>query len=158
MKKGIIATITAISGITAGATLTGKVMKKEIEKNKSMSDKHLTLFVMMSKWVELKQKGKCLKSYFEDKNYKKIAIYGMSYVGERLVEELKNSDVEIAYGIDKNASGIYTNINMVTPEENLERVDAIIVTPVFFFDEIEDELSKKIDCPIISLEDILYEM
>ena len=83
---------------------------------------------------------------------------GKSVLLNQIVEELKNSNIEIAYGIDKNASGIYTDINMVTPEENLEKVDAIIVTPVFFFDEIEEELSKKIDCPIISLEDILYEM
>ena len=29
---------------------------------------------------------------------------------------------------------------------------------VVFFDEIEEKLSMKIDCPIISLEDILYEI
>ncbi len=40
----------------------------------------------------------------------------------------------------------------------LERpVDAIVVTAITFYDEIKEELSRKIDCPIISLEDILYE-
>ena len=158
MKKGVVAIITAIFGIGVGAIGTEKIIGKEIQKNKKMSDKHLTLFVMMSRWVELKQKGKCLKSYFEENDYKKIAIYGMSYAGERLVEELQGSNIEIAYGIDKNASRIYAEISMVTLEEKLEKVDAVVVTPIFFFEEIEEELSKKIDCPIISLEDILYEM
>ena len=47
---------------------------------------------------------------------------------------------------------------MVATEEKLEKVDAIIVTAVSFFDQIEEELSEKISCPIISLEDILYEV
>jgi hypothetical protein len=37
-------------------------------------------------------------------------------------------------------------------------VDAIVVTAITFFDEIEEKLSEKIDCPIISLDDILYEV
>ena len=40
----------------------------------------------------------------------------------------------------------------------LEAVDAVIVTPIFFMDEIEEMLSGKMDCPIVSLEDILYEI
>ena len=40
----------------------------------------------------------------------------------------------------------------------LETVDAVVVTAITFFDEIEERLSEKVDCPIISLEDILYEV
>ena len=43
-------------------------------------------------------------------------------------------------------------------EDTLDDVDAIVVTAVTFFDEIEDELHKKVNCPILSLEDILYEV
>ena len=82
----------------------------------------------------------------------------MSYAGERLLEELKDSKIDVKYGIDKNADGIYSDIELVTMEDKLETVDAIVVTPIFFFDQIEEELSKKISCPIISLEDILYEV
>ena len=62
------------------------------------------------------------------------------------------------YGIDKNADNIYMDVNIVTMEDELKPVDAIVVTPIFFFDDIEEELSQKIDCPIISLEDVLYEV
>ena len=41
------------------------------------------------------------------------------------------------------------------PEEVLKDVDAIIVTPIFYFEEIKRKLSAKVRCPIISLEDII---
>ena len=40
----------------------------------------------------------------------------------------------------------------------LAEADAVIVTAIYNFDEIEEKLSDLIDCPIISLEDIIYEI
>ena len=82
----------------------------------------------------------------------------MSYVGETLLGELKDSEIRIAYGIDQNADGIYTDVEIVSVDNDLEDVDAIVVTAITFFDEIEEKLSAKMSCPIISLEDILYEV
>ena len=42
--------------------------------------------------------------------------------------------------------------------EEFENVDAVVVTAITFFDEIREELTTKIGCPIVSLEDILYGM
>lgn len=74
------------------------------------------------------------------------------------MEELKDSDIEVAYGIDRNAYRIYADVDIISVDDNLEDVDAIVVTAITFFDEIEDNLSQKISCPIISLDDILYEV
>lgn len=148
----------ALLGIGAGAVATGKVMGDEINSWQQMSDKHLALFQMMNQWVKVKQKGKNLSQYFVANNYKNIAIYGMSHVGETLVEELKNSETIVKYGIDKNADVIYSEVEVVTMEDELEKVDAIVVTAITFLDEIAEKLVKKVDCPIISLEDILYEI
>ena len=114
--------------------------------------------MMMNQWVKVKQEGKNLSEYFEKQGYKKIAIYGMSYAGETLVNELENTSVQILYGIDKNADSIYANIDVFSIEDSLEEVDAVIVTAITFFDEIEEELSTKFSCPIISLENVLYEI
>lgn len=161
MKKGmvfVLGIVSAFTGAVAGAGIMGKIGKGDTEKIQSMSDKHLSLFLMMNQWVKVKQEGKNLSAYFVKKGYKKIAIYGMSYAGECLVNELENSEITIKYGIDKNADSIYTDIEVVNPEDNLEEVDAVVVTPIFFMSEIEEMLSKKLSCPIISLEDILYEV
>lgn len=158
MNKGIISVLSSLMGAAVGAGVVGKITGESIEKAQNQSSKHLTLFLMMNQWVKVKQEGKNLAEYFEKEGYKNIAIYGMSYAGETLVEELKNTNVHIAYGIDKNANTIYADFDVVTMDEKLLPVDAIVVTAISFFDEIEESLSEKINCPILSLEDILYEV
>lgn len=156
MKKGIISLLSVGAGAAAGAIATVQSSNKKQAKAWQMSDKHLALFKMMNQWVAVKQQGKNLAEYFEANGYKSIAIYGMSYAGESLVEELKDTGIEVKYGIDKNASNLYSAIDVYSMEDELESVDAVVVTPIFFFDEINEELNQKFDCPIVSLEDILY--
>lgn len=158
MNKGLIAMLSASVGTVTGAVVSGKISGKAIEQTKLLSNKHLELFLLMNQWVKVKQEGKNLSSYLEKKGYKRIAIYGMSYAGLTLYDELKGSDVKVAYGIDKNADSIYADIEVISMNESLKEVDAIIVTAISYFDEIEEELSQKINVPIISLEDIVFEV
>lgn len=158
MKKGIIALISGLVGITAGAGIVAKVFGKSLSKTNNLSDKHLALFLMMNQWVKVKQEGKNLADYFEINGYKKIAIYGMSYVGETLVDELSGSGTEVVYGIDNRADSIYLDLDIVTMEDSLEEVDAVVVTAITFFEEIVEKLEEKLNCSVISLEDILYEI
>ena len=158
MKKRVVSVLILIVGIFVGMGITKRKEGERYGKAQMMSNKHLALFLMMNQWVRVKQEGKNLSKYMEKKCYKKIAIYGMSYAGERLLDELKDSNITVKYGIDKKADEIYSEIDVVSPEKELETVDAIIVTSVFFMDEIKKELSAKVKCPIISLEDILYEL
>ena len=158
MRKGAISIILVLGGAALGAAGTNKAISKRISDRQKMSDKHLALFQMMNQWVRVKQEGKNLSSYLEEKGYKKVAIYGMSYAGETLIEELKGTNVEAVYGIDKNVDNIYADIDVFSMEDSLPQADAVVVTPITFFDEIEEKLSAKLDCPIISLEDILCEI
>lgn len=158
MKKLALSLLSAAMGLSAGVGITGNFTKKLIKRNSDMSEKHLALFLMMNQWVKVKQEGKNLAEFFERNGYKKIAIYGMSYAGETLLDELSTSDIEVVYAIDKNAKSIYSDINTVTIEANLQNVDAIVVTAITFYDEIENKIKEKLDCPVFSLEDILYEI
>lgn len=166
MKKGIGMAVSGLIGTALGVGMTKKVDKPEIERNKelkALADKHLALFLMMNQWVNIKQEGKNLSSYFERNGYKRIAIYGMSYAGCTLYDELLNSDIEIAYLIDQNVQkamslGKGFGAKFVSMDEPLEEVDAIVVTPITFFEEIYKNLRKKIECPIVSLEDIIDEV
>lgn len=158
MKKGMISVLSAVVGAAIGAGTVGKTVAGGMDKTKSMSDKHLALFLMMNQWVKVKQGGKNLAEYFKGNSYKKIAIYGMSYAGETLVDELRGTEVKVVYGIDKNADTIYSDVDVLSMEDDLAKVDAVVVTAITFFDEIKEKLLKKLDCPILSLEDILYEI
>ena len=162
MKKQIISVLSGLAGAAAGAIATAvsvrRTAQEALDRENFMSEKHLAMFLTMNRWLQMRQEGKSLADYLKEQNYRRIAIYGMSYMGERLLEELKGSEISIAYGIDRNAEGIYADIETVTPKEELEEVDAVIVTSIYFIDEITRDLSGKLSCPILSLEDILYEL
>lgn len=124
-------------------------------------DKYAILFETSIRWIQIKQEGKNLEEYFVKNNYHSIGIYGMSYLGERLFEELRNSSVKVAWGIDQEAHLIYIpGLKLYTLEEEKEKVDAVVVTPITYFDEIMQNMKNNIgnETAIISLEDILYEV
>ena len=159
MNKGITSILSAAVGAAVAVVFTKNNEEKKIQKARGYADKHLALFLMMNEWVKVKQKGKNLSTYFEKKGYKKIAIYGLSYAGETLISELKDTGIEIAYAIDKNASGMYLDdLDIYSMDEELGKVDVIVVTAITFFESIENELSSKVEYPIVSLEDVLYEV
>jgi hypothetical protein len=158
MKKGVISLLSTLTGAAVGAGAIGRIASKKLDKIQGYSDKHLTLYKMMNEWVRVKQEGKNLASYFEKKGYKKIAIYGMSYAGETLLQELKNTKIQVSYGIDRNSNSIYEDVDIYSADDDLPEVDAIVVTAITYFNEIEEMLSEKVDCPVISLEEVLYEV
>ena len=158
MKKVIIPALSSVVGAVAGGITVAKLSKDEQNRLKSLADKHLVLMKLFNQWMLTKQEGKSVIDYFHQKGIKTIAIYGMSYVGERLYDELKNTDIQVKYGIDKNADAIYSDLEIVLPKDSLQEVDAIVVTSVYFYAEIEEMLAQKTDSLILSLEDILYEL
>lgn len=158
MKKIMISGISILAGCLLGIGICANLFGDKIKRQRELSDKHFALYYLMIKWVYIKQDGKCLSEYFVRHGYKRVAIYGMNYIGDLLLNELKGVDVEVEYGIDKNAADIeYESIQVVTPDDQLDEVDVIVVTSVTFFDSIEEILKKKVSCPIVSVEDILYE-
>lgn len=158
MKKRIINIISFFLGIMTGGCFVGNRMSEKLTERDKMSDKHLTLFLMMNQWVRNYQERRELYLFFEKKGYKKIAIYGLSYVGETLLNELKNTDIQVDYAVDRNIGREIEGVKVYSPEDMLENVDAIIVTAIMSFDEIKEKLEEKVTCPIISLEDIIYEI
>lgn len=158
-KSGVISTLV---GMAAGAAAGGAAVKssssKKMREMMQNGAKVHQLYMAFDQWLQVRQSGKTLVEYFERHNYKTIAIYGMKELGERLYDELSDSGIEVSYIIDKRAGSIYADVEIVPPEADLEPVDVIVVTALFYFDEVEEALEEKVDCPIVSLEDILYEV
>lgn len=114
-------------------------------------------YQLASHWIEAKNYGKNSRTYFDEMNYKKIAIYGMGEFANRLMEELKNSDVEVVYGIDKDVCNSTSRVrNVYSLNDDLPQVDAIVVTPFYDMKSIKCDLKKKVDCPIVSLEEVIW--
>lgn len=158
MRKGCIAILSTILGAAAGAATSKVISDKTINQKSEKVDKFKNYYNMLNQWLMLKQEGKSLEKWFIENEYKTVAIYGMGEMGNRLYDELKNTSVEVKYGIDKNAGSTYSDLEVRSLDDCLEEVDVVIVTAIFAFDEIEEEIGDIILSPIISLEDVVYEV
>lgn len=155
VKKTVIPVI--IGGLAG--SITGMLfMNKKIENKSKKVDKFKSYYNMLNQWISLKQEGKTLEEYFVNNGYKNVAIYGMGEMGNRLYDELKNSNIKVKYAVDENAEGIYSEIEVFSKKEEYPDVDVIIVTAIFEFDSIKKELQKKIKFPVIALDDVVYEV
>jgi hypothetical protein len=134
------------------------LQQKYIKKLKLRARKERGLFFLMNQWIGLKQDNQQIETYFQKNNYQRIAVYGMGFVGMRLIKELRNTNLNIIYGIDQNAANISSDLKLLTLEDELPEVDVIIVTVLGSFQEIYDKLSTKIKCDIVAIEDIINEV
>lgn len=157
LKKIFKFMITFITAMSLGFYLVTKKMKKILNILGAESARKQRLCDMFSEWVTMKTEGKEIYDYLKCNGYNIIAIYGMNYIGEILLKDLEHSGsgVQVKYAIDKNAECIRTEVAVLKPDDELPIVDAVVVTAVAYFDEIKSILEHKIQCPVISLEEIL---
>ncbi len=133
--------------------------KNELDEMTRDRDKLWNMFWFLSKWMNAKIAGADIEKYLIKEGYTNVAIYGMSNLGQALINDLENSSISIKYGIDKDVEVYWDVFPIISPDQiekyDFSGVDAVIVTAISFFEEIKVQLSKKLDCPIISLEDIV---
>lgn len=156
MKKDIIGIISGVMGIALGATAV-KLLEKRRVKPVYGEDKFKKYYLLANQWLILKQEGKDVSSYFEHNNIKKIAIYGMGELGNRLLEDLKFSSVQVVCAIDKKPENIYADVDTVKVGAEIPQVDAVIITAIFDFDNIKNELEEYINSPIIGLDEVVFD-
>lgn len=158
MNRGVTTVISALAGALLGVGFAGNAAYKKVNELEEKSERYLALYRMMDKWMEVKQEGKNLSMYFQKWGYTRIAIYGMSRAGRTLYNELEKTEITVVYGIDRCAESLYADVDIYTLDDSLEQVDAVVVTAISYFEEIKKDILAKMDCPVISLEDILYEV
>ena len=147
----------AVGGLTVGAVLRKRHKKEKgalLSANNKLSDN----YQLLNHWLEVKNEGKSLAGYFLEMGYSRIAIYGMAELANRLTEDLAGSGVEIVYGIDRDAGCSISRIAEVysPQEDSLPEVDAVIVTPYYALEAIKKNLSGKVACPVVSIEEVVW--
>ena len=130
-----------------------------LEKKRDIDEKWSEFYVILNQWWLIKQNGHSLVEYFEKKSIKSVAVYGIKELGLHLVDELKYSGVSVSYIIDNNseANNSIGEISIIKPEGKLPATDAVVVTAIHYYAEIEDMLSKNNNMRIINLQDVVYE-
>lgn len=143
---------------------------QEIQRNRDFYKEHYNLhkdyyhrykiyYDMTNKWIKNKNLNKNIDIYFQENNIKSIAIYGIGEIAIRLYEELKYTDVDIKYFIDRKPESKNISSIPIICNDSLSiinRVDAIIVTPIYAFESIKADLeSNGSVIQIISLNEIV---
>lgn len=94
--------------------------------------------------------------FLKEQEYKVIAVYGMGIYGHHLVRELRETEIQVLYAIDAKKMEPYFGTPIYQIDKLPEKVDAVINT-IFYDPSVELKLKTKLDCPIVSLEHVIFE-
>lgn len=153
MKKFLILVI----GIVSGQLIRDQKYKKILEDSDKRINKFVEYFNIYDDWLELRDRKKTLIMYFERNNIQKIAIYGMGKTAMHFIEELQEGSIDIAYAIDKKVIDTTYPFCVNKLNSELPEVDVIVVTAVFEFSKIKEEIEKVVPYKVISLETVISE-
>ena len=158
MKKKRGCFLITLSLILIAKLYSGK--KNEIIRNKNKTIKKLTMYYdVLNRWIMIRNDGYSIKKYFTDNGYSTVAIYGMGELGMRLYDELIGSGILVKYVVDQNIVNIPDKkVAVVNKDETLEDVDVMIVTAVFAFNEIKQEIENKVKFPVVSLCEVIDDL
>ena len=97
----------------------------------------------MVKWMK---KGQRIEQYMKSNRNKKIAIYGMGFMGDCVVDAIKDAGLNVVCGIDRNAEQLYNcHVPILKPDSDLPVVEIIIVTVLDSYEDIKHSFGKL--CP-----------
>lgn len=112
---------------------------------------------MMNQWLILAQEGKSLERFIVRQGWQRIAVYGMSIYGRHVIRDLKKTECMVVCGIDRKKMCPYEGVEILEPTDRLPQVDAVVNTVLHRHKEIVLDLQKVILCPVVSLEDVVFE-
>lgn len=156
MKKGIISLLSAAGGMAAGVAMASGMRKNMNAAQCIKTEKFRMYYQVLNQWLIVRQEGKSLVRFFQENGYRSIVIYGMGELGNRLLKELEGTEIRVKYCMDSNALTLDENMSVAEGELNTEDVDAVIITALFAFDEIEEKLRRNMKCDIVSLEEVVF--
>lgn len=119
-------------------------------------DKFKSYYAIVNQWLALLENRGNLAKYFERHSYVSLAIYGFGSLGKHLFYQLHRG-INVKYIIDRKINIDDFCLPIYRPDEELPKVDVIVVTVVNEFDEICNVLREKYSGDIVSLKNVIQE-
>lgn len=131
------------------------VIESEQQRYIDFLEKYRTMFFIYDKWMSLESRKKCLSAYLYKQKVRKVAVYGMGYIGKQLVDRLKGTEVLVCGSIDRNAAFIDAGIPIVRFEEFDEKPELIIVTVLENTKKIVQDIEERIKVSVVTIQQLL---
>lgn len=132
--------------------------KEEYERALGESARFKKKYDLMYQWMKLKQHNVKLIEFFEDRELKSVALYGIGDLSRIIYNELRDYGI-IKYGIDRQMELSGEELPVYQLENAKQKVDAILITPVLITDEIEDNIYDVLgEQTTFVFEEILFEL
>lgn len=155
-----------IAGASAGIAtyITNKANEYEITKIKNSRDKFKSYYDVLTEWFKQEKKGNEISKFFADKKYNKIAVYGAGTLGNLFYSAMGKEESKIQCFIEETGLEIKnyignTDLKIMENEIDFSGVDVVLVSAITYYGSIKKALLEKgCTCPIISLEDVVYEI
>lgn len=139
-----------------------RINRTELHKKEYTINHYRNYYNLLILWIHRLNNQWDINQYFIHHNQTRILIYGYGEICKRLLEELDKKQVQVIAIVDKYITDkiIENNefpliaIDMLRDFQN--KADAIVVTPISYFDSIKEEIINF--CPnlsIISLKEIM---
>ena len=130
-----------------------------VSKNKDrLKEKYKKYFMLLTSWMDILESNGSLEEYFICKGIDNVAVYGAGGVGEHLLKQLRESNITIKYVIDKSEFlKASETLPLYKPCDDLPEVDAIVVTVIDSFEMVSERVQEKINCPILSIIDVVFD-
>lgn len=160
IKKIITAVIALIYAAGTGTAI--YVLMKKTAKITRMSKAYKQYYYLTMQWLVNNRSGDKIIKTLSKNGYKSIGIYGLGSIASIVIDEIEGSDIKIKFIADKNNdSFIEDDVFVISPSEIInyyDDIDAIIVTPIAYYDEIYNELDKlNVSEKLVSLQDIIFD-
>ena len=121
-------------------------------------------YLTVQQYLSIKCQKKSIETFFVERGYRNIAIYGMGELGKCVLNDLKDTSVHISYVIDqayKNYPGGVDGVPVIGKKMvcQQEEIDIVVVTVLYEFNKIVDDLLDEIELEkIVNLSDIVYSL
>ena len=121
----------------------------------SILEKYRKMFFLYDRWMDLECQLGSISEYLYSQKIRKVAVYGMGYIGKQLVNRLKGTNVSLIGAIDRNAGFINTDIMVVRLEEFEQEADLVIITVLDNTEAILNDVRRQTGIPAIPINQLL---
>ncbi len=131
----------------------------EIAVREKTLQKYIQFYRVMLRWLHAAQENAGIAGYLKAQGIKTVAVYGYADIGKLVCKELLKSDVRVKAVLDKrDVQCLIAGLKVLKPWKGDRNVDAVLVTAVYYYDEIKIELEEMGYKNVLSLQKIVEEL